>query len=195
MNVLTLIKNKKAIRIYKDKKISSKMLSQIVEAGVWGPSLLAVGFQPWKFVVITNEDVIKNMATILLKKSETIGIGGSRVLRMSANTILKAKVAIVVYNSCCVSNFVKRFEEVYMEIAHCAEISAIAAAIQNISLTAESFKIGSCWLDAPLFCEKEINGLLKKSDKLVAILTLGYPDNKGKRSPRKPLAETVEYIK
>jgi len=195
MDVLNLIKNKKAVRVYKDRGISPKNINRIIEAGIWGPSLLAVGFQPWKFVVVTNRSVIEKIAAILLKKSEVIGIGGNRVLRMSANTVLNAKAVIVVYNSCCVSDFMKRFESIYMEIARCAEISAIAAAIQNMSLAAESLKIGSCWLDAPLFCEKEINELLRKNDKLAAILTLGYSNHKGKRSPRKPLAETVEYVK
>jgi len=77
--------------------------------------------------------------------------------------------------------------------AELAEISAISAAIQNMCLAAEYIGIGSCWLDLPLFCKKEINEFLGIRDDLTAILTLGYPayDGKTKRSPRKPITETV----
>ncbi len=62
-------------------------------------------------------------------------------------------------------------------------------------LVAESLGVGSCWLDTPLFCEKEINKLLGiKDEKLIAILTLGYPAEKGRRSKRKSLSETVRFI-
>jgi hypothetical protein len=46
-----------------------------------------------------------------------------------------------------------------------------------------------------LFCEKEINELIKKDDKLIAVLTLGYSCEKGVRAKRKILSEIVEYIR
>jgi len=62
-------------------------------------------------------------------------------------------------------------------------------------LVAESLGIGSCWLTISLLCEKEINKLLGvKNEKLVAVLTLGYPQERGKRSKRKPISETVKYL-
>ena len=62
-------------------------------------------------------------------------------------------------------------------------------------LVAEECNVGSCWLDTPLFCEKEIKKLLNVNETLVAVLTLGYRNESGKRAPRKSLQEVVEYRK
>jgi nitroreductase len=45
-----------------------------------------------------------------------------------------------------------------------------------------------------MFCEEEIRRLLRTKNKLVAIISLGYPAEKGKRSRRKPVTETVKYF-
>ena len=194
MNILKLIKNRQSTRIYKNKQVPFKIVQKIIMAGVWGPSLLAVGFQPWEFTVVRNREVIKKIGDILLKKSMAIGIGGSAILRISANTVFNSPTLIIVHNSSCVSNFVKRFNKIFEKIAKSAEISAISAAVQNMLLVAESVKVGTCWLDTPLFCEEEINALLKNKNKLCAILTIGYPGQKGYRSRRRKFSEVVRYI-
>jgi nitroreductase len=195
MTVYDLIKSRKAIRAYTDKPINPNDLEKVISAGIWGPSLLAVGFQPWKFVVVENKEIIVHIGDELIKKIETIGIGGKKILRTSSLAVYSATALVVVYNDRSLSKFVGRFEPIYKKIAKYAEISAIAAAIQNMIIVAESTGIASCWLDAPLFCEKRINKVIDSSDKLVAILTLGYPKIKGRRSIRKPKNETVRRMK
>jgi len=194
MDLLKLIKERKTVRRYKNKPIPKKVLDKIIEAGIWGPAVLALGLQPWKFIVITNKELINKISQILLKKTPTIGVGGNKVLRISSATIANAPAVIVVYNTTCVSKALKHFKNIYIKLGRSAEASANAAAIQNMVLTADSLGIGSCWLDAPLFCEKKINKLLRVNESMSAMLALGYPVNKTKRSPRKPISETVRYI-
>lgn len=193
MDVLTLIKNRRSIRRYQNKQIPKRILNKIIEAGVWGPALLAPGFQPWKFIVIRNKGLIIKIATVILKKSKKVGIGISVILRISAETIFNAPILIVVYNSSPLVNFAKKIDETHIKFAQMAELCAISAAIQNMVICADNIGIGSCWLDTPLFCSKKISQLLNVEDNLVAILTFGYPAEKGRRSSRKPISETVEY--
>jgi len=90
-----------------------------------------------------------------------------------------------------------KFHEIYSrfsKILEKAELSAIAAAIQNTILMAEHLKIGTCWLDTPLFCKEKINKFLATKNELIAIISLGYPMENGRRSPRKSLLEAVEFI-
>ena len=56
MDVLKLIKNRQTVRKYKNSPISKNIIEQIIEAGRWGPSVH--GFQPWRFIVITNMSLI-----------------------------------------------------------------------------------------------------------------------------------------
>src|SRR3989344_5447842 len=55
MNVSKAIEERFSCRVYKNKKISDKVLNKILEAGIRAPN--AGNLQSWKFVVVNNEDV------------------------------------------------------------------------------------------------------------------------------------------
>lgn len=191
MDILELIKNRRTIRKYKNKPIPKKIVDKIIQAGIWGPSLMAPGFQPWKFVFISDQTVINKIGDILFKKSLTRGVGRNAILKMASETINNSPMIVVIYNTLIVSSFAKRINIKYYKFSKIAEISAISAAIQNMILTAEQSGIGSCWLEAPMFCSRELNNLLSIHDELVAVVTMGYPAEEGKRSPRRPLKEVL----
>lgn len=199
IELLKLIKERRTIRKYQDKPIPKKVLDKIIEAGVWGPSIPSfLKIQPWKFTVITHKKSIARIAEIILKKSKESGVGVNILLSSASKIIGNAMAVILIYNSQELRGIKNKYKQIYSkfeEIIPNAELSAISATIQNMILMAESLGIGSCWLDTPLFCKNEINELLKEKDDLVAILTLGYPAEKGRRSPRKPLSEMIRYIK
>ncbi len=198
MDILKLIKTRKSIRKYKNKPIPKKIINKIIEAGIWGPSVPSfLRIQPWKFVVINNKKIINKISKIILQKSRKSKAGVNILLHSGANIINNAPLLIAVYNSGDMLKIKNRFKAVYTnfsEVIEKAQLSAISAAIQNMLLMAEDSGIGSCWLDTPLFCKKEINRLLKTKNELVAILALGYPAEKGKRAPRKPISEAVKFM-
>lgn len=51
--LLDLIKNRKSVREYLDKKISHEDLMKILEAGYYAPSWM--NSQPWKFIAVENQ--------------------------------------------------------------------------------------------------------------------------------------------
>ncbi|MBF0531713.1 MAG: nitroreductase family protein [Candidatus Omnitrophica bacterium] len=191
--ILKLIKSRTTTRVYSEKRVAQSVIAKIVDSGIWGPSILAVGFQPWKFLVIENKRTIQDVARILKKKADSAGIGANIILRVSAKVFQTADFLIVVYNDRSFRKFMNRFRKSYQIMADKAELSAISAAIQNMLLTAESLGVGGCWHDSPVVCEKEINALLQKKEPMVAILTFGYPLHKGRRKPRKAIDEAREY--
>lgn len=194
MDILKLIKKRTAIRKYKSKRLARKKVEHILEAGIWSSSVH--GFQPWEFI-ITNQNVIKKISAIMFKKSLKIGNRIDSLLRLTADTIAHAPVLIVVYNQNIFRSASWRLFKIrksLIRIAEATELEAISAAIQNMILTAESQGIGCCWNSTPLFCEKEINKLLKNNNRLTAILSLGYPDEKGRRTVRKSIAERIKFI-
>ena len=199
MDILKLIKNRKSIRRYYDKPIPKKVLDKIIEAGIWGPSVPSfLRIQPWRFVVINNKKKINKISKILLAKSKKSRAGVNVLLKSAANIVNNAQTVFAIYNSGDMENMRNKFKEIYLnfsEVIQNAELSAISATIQNMILTAESLGIGSCWLDMPLFCKGEINKLLNTKDELVAILTLGYPAEKGRRAQRKHFSKAVRYIR
>lgn len=192
MDILDLIKNRKTIRKYQDKPIPKDILDKIIEAGIWGPSVVVM--QPWFLVVIQNETKRKSIYDILMKKSKKIDIGGRILFNSSLRAISGANIIIAIYNLNVFQKFASKFGGRYLKSAKMAELASISATIQNMILTAESLGVGSCWLDAPIICEKDINNVLGVKLELVALLTLGYKDEVGHRAQRKVIEEIVSYI-
>lgn len=191
MNVLTLIKRRTSTRRYSDKAVSKNIVNKILDAGVWGPAIHH--FQPWKFLVIRNRSSIAKISNLILQKIRKKDIPAF-ITYPTASPLLSAQVLIFVYNTNDFMHAIRKMGKQYFNEVEITEISAISAAIQNMILTAESLGIGSCWLDAPLFCQDKISRLLNTNYKLVAVLTIGYPANKTKRSPRKPYKESIRFM-
>ncbi len=66
------------------------------------------------------------------------------------------------------------------------------ACLQNMMLCAYSLGLGTCWLGEILKNEKEVKellGLTPSEYEMVALLAIGYPNDKSKRTGRKPLSE------
>ena len=194
IDLLALIKNRKTIRRYKDKQISMDVLDKIIEAGVWGPSI--VGYQPWNYLIVQNKKIIRRLYEVLISKISDLNIAGRFVLRPSSEAIKHAQVIICIYNDKSFSNSVKKFGNIYIDISKIAEISSISAAIQNMILIAESLGISSCWLDIPLIFLDEFPVEIRSKAKgdLFSLVTLGYADEDGQRSKRKNVKSDIEFL-
>lgn len=197
MDILGLIKNRRTIRRYQNKPIPKHVLDKIIEAGIWGPSVPSfLRIQPWKFIIVRNKRIKDKLCTIIRKKAKLSGAGINILLGSAANIIDSSDTIIVIYNSGEMDKLKNKFKEIYKrfsKVIEKAQLSAISAAIQNMIFVADDQKVSSCWLDMPLYCKEEINKALKVNLELVAFLTLGYPAEEGKRSPRKPYPEAVEF--
>lgn len=199
MNITQLIRKKQAVRCYTNKKVSKRILNRIVNAGRWTPSIH--GFQPWLFKVVVKKRLIKQIAATLVEKKSKVGVGTNIFLRTTADTISDATAIIVVYNTGEFVRFADRLRKSslnnrrgYKLIAELSESQAVGAAIQNMLLVAEDLGVGSCWTITPLFCQREINHILGERKDMMAIITLGYPASKSRRSRRKPIAEVCSYF-
>ncbi len=157
-SILSLIRKRRSIRKFSDKKIKRPDLNKILEAGRWAPS--GLNNQPWRFLVVDDKNKIDRL-------SEFTKYG--YILR-------KASVLIVV----CID-----IGDCYNREK---DIMATGAAIQNMLLEASSIGIGSCWMGEILNKQKEVQNFLGlHSDlELLAVIPLGYPAHKPK-STRKQL--------
>ncbi|MGD9014995.1 MAG: nitroreductase family protein, partial [Candidatus Omnitrophota bacterium] len=69
------------------------------------------------------------------------------------------------------------------------DLMAIGACIQNMCLEAYSIGLGTCWLGEILNRKQEVCAYLNldRDLELMAILTLGYPDEEIAKACRRPL--------
>ena len=114
------------------------------------------------------------------------------MLKETSKILANAPLAIAVYNTRLLSGKIK-LNGRYKKICEIFEIQSVAAAIQNIVLMAYCLGLGSAWLGIALLCEKEINTVLKQQGLLLAILTIGYPDEFPKKPKRKKISEISNF--
>ena len=193
MELFDLIKSRRTIRKYKRKKIPRNTIEKIIDAGRWAPS--AHNLQPWKFVVVENRDKVKKIAVILEKKADELYSGFNVVMRDTAQNLGRAPLLLAVYRNKVISNKFDRFGYPYTQIGNVYEIQSISTAIENILLYSHSLNLGTAWYGMALFCENEINSLLGQNDQLLAILSLGYPNEIPSSPGRKEIAGITEFIR
>jgi nitroreductase len=148
-DVHTIIRTRRSIRRYKPLPIPMDILKQIVSDATLAPS--AGNKQPWEFIIVTEE---KNRKIIF----------DNIYWLASAGKPLKDKqpqAYIIVLGNPQISK-----EYIY----------DCSTAIQNILLSAWGYGIGSCWISS--INRKEIykNFAIPQNLQIVAIISLGYPD-------------------
>ncbi|KXA89895.1 hypothetical protein AKJ37_03015 [candidate division MSBL1 archaeon SCGC-AAA259I09] len=164
-SVLRAIRNRRTIKTFRsDADVGEENIQEILEAGRWAPSM--VNSQPWRFVVIEDEEVREQVSEIdfpiFLKKG-----------------LREAPVVIVV----CADT-----EE---DPKHYVEDCAVAT--QNIALAAQSLSLGSAWIGVHgERAEKDLSNLLDLPERFrpVSILCVGVPKDIPE-SERKDISELV----
>jgi len=192
MNILNHIKERRTIRKFHQKKIPKSLLKKILEAGRMAPS--AHNVQPWRFVVITDNKIRDCLVTRLKANSKKFLTSVQILVKKSLEILNGAPCIICVYDTEDFSKKLSFLGEPYISVIKLSEIESISAAIQNMHLTASSLGIGFVWLIFPVLLQKEINRIIKVEDKLTAVLAMGYPAEKPKKTSRKTLKEISLFI-
>lgn len=119
--------------------------------------------QPWRFFVLTQEDSIKS-------------IGKACKYAFLNTFVQEAPLAIVIYSE---------------KTHHFVKIDCGLSA-QNMMLEAHALGIGSCYIGA--FREKSIKKILglSEKEKILGIITFGYPEKIPSAPERLPLEEIVK---
>jgi nitroreductase len=175
---LDLIITRQSDRKYNDKPIENEKLERIIEAGRMAPS--ASNSQPWKFIVVTDHELVLKVAEAasakLLGMNSFVSQAPAILVIVREKPNLSSKVGATIKN--------KDYS-----------LIDIGIATENICLQAKAEGIGSCiigWFD-----EKQLRKLLgiPRSKRVELIITMGYSLSKQREKRRKPAGETVSYNK
>lgn len=176
--ILDLIKSRQSDRKYSEKPIETEKLERIIEAGRMAPS--ACNAQPWKFIVVTEPDLLEKLAEA----------SSAKLLGMNA-FVIQAPVLLVVVRE--QANFSSRIGATIKNKDY--SLIDIGIASENICLQAEAEGIGSCmigWFDENLV-RKTLG--IPKSKRVELIITLGYSLSEKREKRRKEAEVTVSYNK
>jgi nitroreductase len=167
LDILEIIKSRRSVRTFTDKPLGDSLIEKILEAGRWAPS--GMNNQPWRFGIVEDRTIIDKIAP----------------LTRYSHIVRNARVLITV--------FLDAEESYHRE----KDIQAIGACLQNMLLEAHSLGLGAVWLGEIIKSDKQIREILGLGSnlELMAVVALGHPDEKPRRSTRKKLEDIIIFKK
>lgn len=170
MEFYDVIKKRRSVRKYRKDKIPEDVLKRILEAGRIAPS--AKNIQPWKFIVIKDEETKKKVALACKKQ-------------------MWMADADVIVCGCAIEKIAYGKMGGYMS----SYPIDLAIAMDHIILAAANEGLGTCWIGA--FDEKEVKEVLNIPDdiRVVALTPIGYPAEEPKDRGRKTFEEVFTFEK
>lgn len=171
MEMLELIKTRRANKAYLDKEVPMEMIEKIVEAGTYAPS--GMGMQSPIIVAITNKEARDKVAQL-----------NGAVMNSPRDPFYGAPVVLVV--------LADKNRGTYIYDG--------SVVMENMMLEAHSLGLGSCWIHRAkeVFESEEGKALLKSwgiegDYEGIGNCIIGYPANEPKAKPRKD--NYVVYVK
>lgn len=191
MDFSEVVAVRRSVRKLEETMIPDDALNRVLEAGRWAPS--ASNSQPWRFVVVTDSDVKKEISWVCTEFSRKawakFSPQGARYLAERGGSWDKAYMQkIPVLIAVCY----KLLENMHEELV----LASAWAAVENILLAATNEGLGSCIYT---FYSKKEEDRLKKilrvpdDHRIAALIQLGYASTRTPLPSRKPLKEVVSY--
>ncbi len=192
-------------------------LVRMLDAARMAPS--GGNLQPWHFLVVRTPSKIERIREVITEGLEELPrqMADSRLTRAETQTLVNrfrtfslffAAAPTVILALMQQSPFKpplleyltgsgRTTDEAEAELGF-VEVQGVAAAIENLLLTAHALGYGACWMNIPFFARK---GLYREFDiqapwDLLAMVPVGLPDRHSMPSPghRKPLDQIVTFV-
>lgn len=167
MECMEAIKDRRSVRKFKDRAVGREVIEELLNAAQMAPS--AGNLQARDFVVVLNKTTKQKLTKAALGQL----------------FIEQAPVVIVV-----VAN-TERSARIYKPRGELYAIQDATASVQNLLLAAHSRGLATCWVGA--FDEDAVSDILSLPHKTrpVAIIPVGYADEKPIAPPRMGLEKVV----
>jgi nitroreductase len=176
MSMDDVIKGRRSIRVYKSDNVPEELIRQVIEAATFAPS--AKNGQQWRFTVLTGTS--KDKFTDLYRSELNKLDYDSGSSYGSCDMMEEAPVTIIVWNT--------------NQFGWATEAHSVAAAIQNLLLKAHALGLGTCWIGDVFYAYDAIMDYFDKPWKLMAAISLGWPDASPGPRPRLTVDDVSEFM-
>lgn len=187
--IIRLRRTLKPVDMDPSQSIEREKLNNIFEAANWAPNHGST--EPWRFNVYESKESREDLAQSLQKIYDQVtppqNIQPEKRGKLGTLPLFSPIVATIIRNTG--SN---------PKIPEIEETEAVACAVQNATLLASTYGIGSFWSSPPLLYLQEMNQWLnlKEQDACLGLLYLGYPkEGKSATGPgkRSPISDKINW--
>ena len=193
-----LLAGRRSIRRYLALPVAREMVDSLLEAATAAPS--AHNRQPWRFLVIEARSTKQRLAQAMgerlrvdrLRDGDPLDAIEADVSRSQARL---GGAPVVVLVCMTMADMDRYADERRNQAERSMAVQGTAMAAQNLLLAAHASGLGACWMCAPLFCPDTVASVLALPPdwEPQAIVTLGFPADRGKPFRRRPLPEVARY--
>jgi|TARA_B100000315_G_C14400304_1_gene506146 nitroreductase len=166
MELKEVIEKRNSIRDYKDTPVPQEKLDRVLEATRLAPS--GGNRQDWKFIVVRDEQRRRRLAEVMGGQPHIVAAPVIiAAVATAPDRVLKCGVPTYAVNTAC--------------------------AVDHLMLAATDEGLGTCWKSG--YSQEETKDILDvpESAMIVALLTLGFPNEEGREKTRKTIDEIVCY--
>jgi nitroreductase len=169
MNIHEAIRNRRSVGRVKPDPVHSKLIEQILEAGIWAPNHYET--EPWRFYVMVGEarSVLgRAYADIAVENAQGLSDEEQQSLRSKQEQKAFRAPVVIAVSAASTGGKAPWIEE----------LAAVHASVQNMLLTAFALGLGAIWRTGkPAYHEIMHKAFqLNEAEQLVGFLYIGYPD-------------------
>ena len=193
------IEKRRSIRKFKNKKISDKIIIELLEAARLAPS--GCNAQPWRFKIVKDEKTKQKLYKaaynqLFVKQAPVVFVCCADIKGYIDGTISGAQdlgkngaLEDRIVNKLC--NTAQNLKEMKIEDIEPRIAANVAIAIEHIVLRALDFNLGTCWVR--LLDEKKIKEIFGWDENIypVALLPIGFPAEFPKARKRLKIEELI----
>lgn len=208
MEIKEVIERRRSVRHFKPESLPLEDLKELVRLAGLAPSINNA--QLWKFVVVTNKDVIAKMSNVVNQKissllNSTEDSKGEKIKTTVSHfsTVFTDAPAVIAVQMKSYDAIVDTIleasgmtHEEMNKMRNYPDIQSIGASIENIMLAATGMGYGCCWLTGLLVAREELEPLLgiKEPYRLAACVAVGKPLESLPAREKLPLESILEII-
>ena len=204
MDLKTAIETRTSVRTFTTEAVKIEDIKEMVRRAGLAPTVN--NYQPWKFIAVTNAELLNKMAFEVSRKISNIpGNNKSASDNIKSQvewfaTFFKDAPAIIAlsmesYETVLEKGVSLTHDEINEQRNH-PDIQSAGAAIQNILLTAVDLGYVACWMSGPLIAKQELETMLQIENpfQLIAFVAIGKPSKEVKPRNKKSLEEIFQLI-
>jgi len=206
--IYELMKSRRSVRQFKPEPPSREQIERLIEAAITAPS--ASNKQPWRFLVVTNREIIVRLAAAVRESVDRIAShvepSSEQAFRSYGDYFTRFETAPVVivpiFKSLTVlSNLIDdRLSQSEQERIAVMErnsgLMGAAMAMENLLLVAHEMRLGASGMTGPLVASDRIREILdiRPLWDIAAFIPVGFAAEEPPATGRKPADQVTRWI-
>ncbi len=197
--------SRRSVRRFAPEPPDRALLERLLEAAVTAPS--ASNKQPWRFLVVTNREIIARLAAAVREAVSRISAHldldafrayGDYFTRFESAPVLIVPLSrsLTILSNLVDGGLSDGDRERIRVMERNSGLIGTSLALQNLLLMAHATGLGASGMTGPLVAADRIREILEVPDswEIVAFIPVGFPAEEPGRTDRKPIAHVVRWI-